>query len=142
MAVLSGTATIRFGVADTAHGEQDPAASHERGGVELHAEAGDVFLLPAGVAHKTFATQPAESFKLLTPGDGHHIAADDKRKALAELQLSGFTMMGAYPNGSVWDSCSGGENADDVERVWAVPKPQQDPVLGTAGDGLRELWQS
>ncbi|KAK3092216.1 hypothetical protein LTR53_019624, partial [Teratosphaeriaceae sp. CCFEE 6253] len=50
MAVLSGSATIRFGVADTSN---DMEAStfgdaHEAGGVEVHAEKGDVFLIPAG----------------------------------------------------------------------------------------------
>lgn len=143
MAVLSGSATIRFGVADTS---EDLEAStngpaHEDGGVEVHAEAGDVFLIPAGVSHKTHDTSPAAEFELLTPGDGHHIAAEDPRQALVETELSGFTMMGAYPRGSAWDSCQGGEHAGRMEQVRTLPKPERDPVLGDDPDGLCGLWR-
>ncbi|KXL46033.1 hypothetical protein M433DRAFT_4668 [Acidomyces richmondensis BFW] len=146
MAVLSGTATIRFGVADTSadleantHG-----SAYEKGGIELEASAGDVFLIPAGVSHKTYDAHPTAPFKLLTPGDGHHILCDDRREALAGVKLSGFTMIGAYPNGQVWDSCSGGEHTvqEDRERVWSVPKPNNDPVLGNSEVGINRLWQS
>lgn len=143
MAVLSGTATIRFGAADLS---DDLDAStygqdHEDGGVELRAQAGDVFVIPAGVSHKTHDTSPPAEFKLLTPGDGHYIAGDDVRAVLAETKLTGFTMVGAYPKGSAWDSCSGGEHAREVEKVWAVPKPERDPVVGDAEDGLVGLWR-
>jgi uncharacterized protein YjlB len=144
MAVLTGTATIRFGVADTnpdleasTHGD-----AHEDGGVELHAEPGDVFLIPAGVSHKTYDTTPAE-FKLLTPGGGRCIPGDDPEKTLSEIELEGFTMIGAYPQGSGWDSCSGGEHEDEEarEKVWSVPKPGLDPVLGEAEEGIKGVWQ-
>ncbi|KAK5137771.1 hypothetical protein LTR08_007343 [Meristemomyces frigidus] len=144
MAVLTGRATIRFGVADTSddlerstHGD-----GHEQGGVEVQANAGDVFLIPAGVSHKTYDTRPVAEFALLTPGDGHHIAAadGDVRAVLAATELSGFTMVGAYPRGSVWDSCTGGEHAQKLRVVHAVPKPERDPVLGTAREGLCGLW--
>lgn len=142
MAVLSGTARIRFGVADTdpdldknTHG---PAKEH--GGVEVNAQPGDVFILPAGVAHKTFDTTPAE-FALLTPGDGHGIAAEDARAALAKIELSGFTMLGAYPiDGGTWDFAEGGESAGEYEKVWSVAKPEKDPVLGKAEEGLCGQW--
>lgn len=143
MAVLSGTATIRFGVADTSEDLEanTHGPDHEDGGVELHAEAGDVFVIPAGVSHKTHDTTPAASFKLLTPGDGHRIAADDPKKALSELELEGFTMMGAYPKGSVWDLCTGGEHADKMNEVWKVAVPERDPVVGLDGEGLCGLWR-
>ncbi|KAK3677552.1 hypothetical protein LTR78_002402 [Recurvomyces mirabilis] len=142
MAVLTGHATIRFGVADTSDDLEASTngAAHEDGGVEIEAKAGDVFLLPAGVSHKTYRTNPPAEFKLMTPGDGHHIAADDPKKALSEIELSGFTMLGAYPKGSAWDSCSGGEHADQMQSVWDVEKPQLDPVLGDAREGIRGLW--
>ncbi|KAK5110833.1 hypothetical protein LTR62_005544 [Meristemomyces frigidus] len=144
MAVLTGHATIRFGVADTSDDLEASTngSSHEDGGVEVEARAGDVFLIPAGVSHKTHHTLPAADFKLLTPGDGHHIDAENPRQALSEIELDGFTMLGAYPAGSAWDSCSGGEHAGKLEResVWSVPKPQLDPVLGDAEEGTRRLW--
>lgn len=145
MAVLSGTATIRFGVADT-----DPdweksthGTAKEAGGIELQAKAGDVFVLPAGTAHKTFDTSPADSFILLTPGNGHGIDADDPRDALAKLELSGFTMIGAYPrNGGGWDFATGGENKGEYEKVWSVPMPENDPILGKSEEGVCGLWKN
>ena len=144
MAVLSGSATIRFGVADTVSDleESTHGSGKEEGGIELQARAGDVFVLPAGTAHKTFDTSPADEFKLLTPGDGHHVAAEDVRSALANIKLSGFTMIGAYPkNGGAWDFAKGGENDGEYQKVWTVPKPEKDPVLGKAEEGLFGLWQ-
>ncbi len=142
MAVLSGTATIRFGVADTVDNleESTYGKGRENGGIELEARAGDVFVIPAGVAHKTFSTLPRDEFKLLTPGDGHHIAATDVRSALEDLELSGFTMIGAYPVGGQWDFAKGGENNGDYEQVWKVAKPECDPVLGKDEKGLVGHW--
>ena len=144
MVVLTGTATIRFGVADT-----DPdlekstfGSGREEGGIEVAAGPGDVFILPAGTAHKTFNTNPLTEFKLLTPGDGHSVAAEDVRDALAKIELSGFTMIGAYPkDGGEWDFAKGGENAGGYEQVWSVPKPERDPVLGESEDGLCGRWR-
>lgn len=120
MAVLSGSATIRFGVADTlddlaanTHGD-----ARERGGLELQANKGDVFILPAGTAHKTFDTRPAAEFALLTPGDGHRIGEGHGvvREALEKAQLDGFTMIGAYPvGGGEWDFAKGGESEGQYE---------------------------
>ncbi|ETN42985.1 uncharacterized protein HMPREF1541_02143 [Cyphellophora europaea CBS 101466] len=143
MVVLSGRATIRFGVADTS---ADLSASthgpaRESGGVEVPAQKGDVFILPAGTAHKTFDTTPGE-FKLLTPGDGHGIEAGNAREALGSIQLDGFTMIGAYPvGGGEWDFAKGGEDEGAYEKVWAVPKPESDPVLGQAPEGLVGQWK-
>ncbi|EEU48327.1 uncharacterized protein NECHADRAFT_75785 [Fusarium vanettenii 77-13-4] len=139
MAVLSGTATIRFGVADTSEDleENTYGSAWEEGGVELQAEAGDVFIIPAGVAHKTYDVKPDEGFKLLTPGGGHGIEADDPRKVLSEIQLSGYTMMGAY-NGGDWDFVQSG---GDFEKSWAIPKPKNDPVLGQSSQGLCKTWR-
>ncbi len=144
MTVLTGSATIRFGVADTSSDldESTHGSAQEAGGVELQAKAGDVFILPAGTAHKTFDTSPKAEFVLLTPGDGHGIDADDPRKALSEIELDGFTMIGAYPrNGGGWDFAKGGENEGEYEKVWSVPLPEQDPVLGDAREGLCGIWQ-
>ncbi|CAI6094820.1 unnamed protein product [Clonostachys chloroleuca] len=59
--VLTGHATIRFGVADTTEDmdENTFGTGFENGGVELHFQAGDIMIIPAGVAHKTYATKPA-----------------------------------------------------------------------------------
>ena len=142
MAVLSGTATIRFGVADTDQDLQKNTygTAREEGGVEVQAKAGDVFIIPAGVSHKTYDTSPTAEFKLLTTGDGHAIAGSDAREALKKVELNGFTMIGAYPQGGVWDFAEGGEHIGNFEKVWAVEKPVCDPVMGKDG-GLCDLWK-
>lgn len=139
MAVLSGTATIRFGVADTSEDmkENTYGSAWEEGGIELQAEAGDVFVIPAGVAHKTYNVKPDDGFKLLSPGGAHGIEADDPRKALSEIKLSGYTMMGAY-NGGDWDFVQSG---GDFEKSWSVPKPKYDPVFGQSDKGLFKTWK-
>ena len=144
MIVLTGHATIRFGTAD--FGDDMEANTHgdakEQGGVTLEAKVGDAFLIPAGVSHKTFDTTEGSTFKLLTPGEGHGIPGDDPRKVLAGIELSGFTMLGAYPEGGVWDFAVGGENEGNYERVWDVPRPPSDPFLGQSQEGLCGQWES
>ena len=135
MVVLTGTATIRFGVADV-HENESPSHSSEEGGIELSASAGDVFILPAGTAHKTHNTFPEASLQLLTPGDGHGVGLED----LEKVQLEGFTMMGAYPKGFEWDYAVGGDSEGKYQLVWDVPKPDKDPVLGDEKEGLCMLW--
>jgi uncharacterized protein YjlB len=134
MVVLTGTARIRFGVADLSAG--DTLTGKEEGGVEIEASPGDVFILPAGTAHKTFNTVPESSLKLLTPGDGHGV----DHESLKAVELEGFTMMGAYPEGSVWDFAVGGESKGAYQEVWSIEKPEMDPVLGDQAGGLCELW--
>jgi uncharacterized protein YjlB len=102
MVVLTGTARIRFGVADVSDHDSSGSRSEE-GGIELEANAGDVFILPAGTAHKTYDTRPEASLKLLTPGDGHAVDLE----GLEGVELEGFTMMGAYPGGYSWNHAVG-----------------------------------
>ncbi|KAJ8076371.1 hypothetical protein PM082_000792 [Marasmius tenuissimus] len=139
MAVLSGTATIRFGVADTSKDldKNTYESAWEEGAVEIEAQAGDVFVIPAGVAHKTYNTKPEAEFRLLSPGKGHGIVADNPKEALGNVELSGYTMMGAYCGGE-WDFV---ESGGDFEKVWAVPKPKYDPVFGDSENGLRRTWK-
>ena len=61
-------------------------------------------------------------------------------ESLKAVKLEGFTMMGAYPEGSEWDYAVGGESEGAYQEVWNVDKPQNDPVLGDQAGGLRELW--
>jgi uncharacterized protein YjlB len=146
MVVLTGSARIRFGVADVDSSGNNNASSpdgsdnttSEEGGIEVNANAGDVFILPAGTAHKTFNTLPEASLKLLTPGNGHAVDLEGLEKAGSELE--GFTMMGAYPVGSEWDFSVGGESEGVYQRVWKVAKPERDPVLGEVDEGLCGLW--
>ena len=144
MTVLKGSAKIRFGVADTTEDMDGNTygGMHEDGGITLAASAGDVFILPAGLAHKTYDTLPAGELKLLTPGKGEGVEADDPRKALAELVLDGFTMMGSYPFGGKWNFAVGGEDKGNFERVWKLDRPLRDPVLGESKDGLCGIWDS
>lgn len=44
---------------------------HEAGGIEIEALAGNVFVIPTGVAHKTYDARPSQTFALLTLRDGH-----------------------------------------------------------------------
>ncbi|KXT16115.1 hypothetical protein AC579_5097 [Pseudocercospora musae] len=142
MTVLTGEATIRFGVGDLS--DDLEASTHgtarEDGGIEIHAEAGDVFILPAGTAHKTHHTTPAE-FALLTPGGATHIAGDDPTQVLRDIKLSGFTMMGCYPKGSSWDFAIRAKDQKEFKKSWNVPKPDRDPVLGASSEGLCGTWK-
>lgn len=143
MAVLTGSATIRFGVADTeADMEKNTHGSAcEEGGLELRVNAGDLLIIPAGVAHKTYNAVPARDFERLSPGDGHQVGDGALRDAYRAIELSGFTMLGAYPKGCQWDFLEGGESDGDYEAVWNVPKPDTDPVFGKDRQGLLSFWE-
>ncbi|KFA73807.1 hypothetical protein S40288_03180 [Stachybotrys chartarum IBT 40288] len=83
-------------------GEDNP------GKVEPLVEAGDVLVLPAGVAHR-----------LLQDLDG------------------GFQMVGSYPTGKEWDMCYGGpEEEDKSERIMALSWFEKDPIYGNNGPVL------
>lgn len=81
------------------------------GGVLLSARAGDVIIVPAGVAHKNVG------------------------------QSNDFRVVGAYPEGQTWDMHYGraGERPSADERIHRVPLPKRDPVYGKAGR-LLEFW--
>jgi uncharacterized protein YjlB len=73
--------------------------------------AGDVVVIPAGVAHKSLE------------------ASRD------------FCAVGAYPVGQQWDSCTGGpgERPQADVDIAGVPLPQADPVYGPQGP-LMTYW--
>jgi uncharacterized protein YjlB len=81
-------------------------------GVTVTAKAGDVLVIPAGVAHKNVG------------------ASDD------------FRCVGAYPDGTSPDMKYGkpGERPAVDRAIARVPLPQTDPVAGAAGP-LVSLWQ-
>lgn len=144
MAVLNGQASIRFGVADISPDleENTYGSSYEAGGVTVHVTAGDVLVIPAGVSHKTYDTVPRGEFKLLTPGDGSGIEADDTRAAVASIEFDGFTMIGAYPTGCEWDfQTDGTADRSTWSAIWGVPRPAKDPCFGESVEGLCGLWQ-
>ncbi len=96
LGVYSGSAAVQLG------GEH---------GIVCNVNAGDVVVIPAGVAHK----------KLKSSGD--------------------FRVVGAYPVGQSPDMCYGKEEerpgAD--ENIARVPRPEADPVFGGSGP-LQSLW--
>jgi uncharacterized protein YjlB len=96
LGVYGGAAQVQFG------GEQ---------GVVLSVSAGDVVVIPAGVAHKNLGAS----------GD--------------------FRVVGAYPRGQRWDLCYGepGERPGADQNIARVPLPEADPIYGTNGP-LIEHW--
>jgi uncharacterized protein YjlB len=81
------------------------------GGLTVDFTAGDVVVIPAGVAHKNLGDSPD------------------------------FQVVGAYPSGQKNDLCYGrAEERPQAElAIAAVPLPSQDPVYGGEGP-LRERW--
>ena len=98
LGVYSGTANLRLG---GEHGEN----------VEVH--AGDVIVIPAGVAHQNIG------------------ASND------------FGVVGAYPGGREWDLLRGlpGERPKADRNIAALPIPDNDPIYGAKGP-LRHIWKS
>ncbi|CAE7032418.1 hypothetical protein HRS9139_05376 [Pyrenophora teres f. teres] len=153
MTVISGTgATIRFGVADSPSWEAGKLAPGERGdgeegGVEIEAGVGDVFVVPAGVAHKTFAPRPeTKEMAFWEPPrgikEGGREKGEERRRFFEGVEVKGeFMMMGAYPEGNLWDFKVGGEHEGREGVVWDVPVPGRDPVLGESLEGLVGLWK-
>lgn len=73
MAVLPGPATVGCGVVDTSEDmkENTQGSAQDELWIELKAQPGDVFVVPAGVVHETYNALPAANLQRLTPGDGH-----------------------------------------------------------------------
>jgi uncharacterized protein YjlB len=98
LGVYRGTATLRLG------------GEHSKN-VAVH--AGDVIVIPAGVAHQNIGA-----------------SAD-------------FAAVGAYPGGREWDLLRGlpGERPGADRNIAALPMPDNDPVYGVEGP-LRHIWKS
>ena len=98
LGIASGAAEVRFGGS---------------GGQTLRVEAGDVVVIPAGVAHCKQGTS------------------------------GGLLVVGAYPGGAEYDLKRGDPAEHDaaVRNVSRVPLPAQDPVYGRGGPLLR-LWRA
>ncbi len=97
LGVASGAVTVQLG------GEEGPI---------LELAAGDVVILPAGVAHRNVDS------------------SDD------------YVIVGAYPPGQIWDVNTGGDDERPRvdESIAAVPLPTTDPVYGAEGP-LVSLWR-
>ena len=95
LGVVCGGAKVRFG------GEHGPVVS---------VAAGDVVVIPAGVAHKAESASPD------------------------------LLIVGAYPEGQKPDLCTDREDARaaGVERIRGVPRPARDPVYGDRGPVLED----
>lgn len=99
LSVVAGRARLCFG------GEENP----ER--VETVVNAGDVMIVPAGVAHR-----------------------------LLEDQSGRFTMVGSYPKGMDWDMCYGGRDEDEdgiKKRISQLDWFDRDPIYGRVGPVLQ-----
>ena len=98
LGVYDGTAKLRLG------GKQ---------GQMVEIRAGDVILIPAGVAHHTIDASPD------------------------------FSVVGAYPDGREWDLLRGlpGERPKSDHTIAALPIPHSDPIYGADGP-LRQIWRA
>ena len=98
LAVFSGSAKVHFG---------------GKAGTDQTICAGDVVIIPAGVAHKRYGSS------------------------------QDFAVVGAYPLGQQWDMCYGRpeERPAAEEKIKGVPLPKADPVYGPGGP-LMEKWRA
>jgi len=98
LGIYSGSVRVQFGGED---------------GLMLVAGAGDVLVLPAGLAHKNIWSS------------------------------HDFRVAGAYPQGTSWDMNYGknGERPGADENIACVPLPEEDPVYGAEGVLLKH-WNS
>jgi len=98
LGVYRGSATVRLGGGR---------------GKNIEVQAGDVVVIPAGVAHQNIG------------------ASDD------------FSVVGAYPGGRQWDLLRGlpGERPKADDNIAALPMPENDPIYGAEGP-LRQIWKS
>jgi len=98
LAVYCGAATLRLG------GEHSS---------DVKVYAGDVIVIPAGVAHQNISA-----------------SAD-------------FAVVGAYPGGRDWDLLRGlpGERLRADHNIAALPIPDNDPIYGATGP-LRQIWKA
>jgi uncharacterized protein YjlB len=98
LAICGGQAEVRFG------------GDH---GITRTVSAGDVIVIPAGIAHKRLAAGGA------------------------------FVVVGAYPEGQTYDMCYGreGERPAADDNIARVPMPKSDPIYGPHGP-LMEHWSA
>lgn len=98
LGVYAGAANLRLG------GER---------GKNLEVRAGDVIVIPAGVAHQNIGA------------------------------TSDFGVVGAYPGGRDWDLLRGfpGERPKADHNIAALPIPDNDPIHRAKG-ALRRVWKS
>lgn len=141
MVVVSGPGKIRWGVADIDEDEEKHTYgdAREEGGLLIDVDVGDLFVIPAGVAHKSYNPSSTNPRINSLAGQGRGIVSDDPRGLLKELQVQGFCMMGAYPQGENWSWGDGGDSPD-YEAVWKVENPELDPFVGGNG-GITKYWK-
>lgn len=98
LAVYNGHATVQWGGPNN--------------GIEVELTAGDVVIVPAGVAHKNLSSS------------------------------KDFKCIGAYPKGQDFDMNYGkdGERPGTDNKIKKVPLPEADPVYGKEGP-LLEFWK-
>jgi uncharacterized protein YjlB len=116
LCVYSGSARLLFG------GEKN------EGKVEIEVKAGDMVVVPVGVGHRLMEEIQGEEDGE-EEGDQIDVRDSDRK--------CGFMMVGAYPDGCVWDMCFGKEEeGDKTEAVKQVKWLEKDPLYGDDGPVL------
>ncbi|KAE9986763.1 hypothetical protein EG328_004781 [Venturia inaequalis] len=147
MAVLSGTATIRFGAADPLEDmAKSTEGANEEGGIEVEAREGDVFVIPAGVAHKTFNPSPAREFALLTPGEGRGVAVKDGEaveEVLGKVSLDQFNLVEVTLTQADWSRATYASllPPEPVPTPWNLPKEYLSAVSPWFNSACKTEWQ-
>ncbi|KAM0430040.1 hypothetical protein ACHAPT_006046 [Fusarium lateritium] len=143
MVVASGPGRIRWGVADLSDDweQHTYGVAYEEGGLDLEVNVGDLFVIPAGVSHKSYDPTATHIEADCLTGAARGITVENARVAVSELPIRGFVMMGAYPRGFSWTWEEGGGSQEEFEAVWNVRNPDFDPVVGQKG-GTNKYWKN
>lgn len=114
LSILSGDATLRFGGEGDAEYVVESVNSDVP--IEIDISAGDVIVVPAGVAHR-------------------HVE-----------ERHGFSMLGSYVRGVSWDmnNCKNvQEEKSAIEKIKKLPPLESDPLYGNCEDSpVKRFWKS
>ncbi|KAI9705865.1 MAG: hypothetical protein M1836_005271 [Candelina mexicana] len=102
------------------------------GAVEVDVRAGDVIVLPAGVAHCSLSSE----------GDYEYLGLYPKVRVI-QIKIDGMSVIASEQGSPPWDNnfCKAGpdETEEKARACRNVPLPDYDPVFGVGGP-LVDIW--